>query len=112
LEGAGKDVRGMLVGTRRGDPNGDVDVLAPTDPSWPAFLRVHPILDWTYHDVWLYLREFNVPYCSLYDEGYTSLGSTTNTIPNPLLKQPTCWQPAWMLQDDSQERAGRLDASA
>jgi hypothetical protein len=41
---------------------------------------------------------------------YTSLGSTFNTIPNPLLRdpsQPSGWKPAWELEDASAERAGR-----
>lgn len=74
-----------------------VDIIAPTDPSWPQFIRVHPILHWTYSDVWQFLLELQVPYCVLYDHGYTSLGSTTNTLPNPLLKNETVeggWEPA------------------
>lgn len=119
----GKGVKGMLMGTRKGDPNGDVEPIAPTDPSWPPLLRVHPILDWSYADVWTFLREFDVPYCSLYDQGYTSLGSTTNTVPNPLLRIPPDtmaldaesekerYAPAWTLTDGSKERCGRLDRS-
>ncbi|WWD22839.1 hypothetical protein CI109_107333 [Kwoniella shandongensis] len=108
--GGGKGVKGVLVGTRQGDPNGEVPILAYTDPSWPQFLRIHPILHWTYADVWDFLLELHVPYCTLYDEGYTSLGSTTNTSPNPLLRNPSSesgWDPAYKLQDASQERAGR-----
>ncbi|OCF59775.1 FMN adenylyltransferase [Kwoniella mangroviensis CBS 10435] len=110
LNKGGKGCRSVLVGTRKGDPNDNVDVLAPTDPSWPQFLRVHPILHWTYSDVWDFLLELNVPYCTLYDQGYTSLGSTTNTSPNPLLKNPNTssgWDPAYKLKDVTQERAGR-----
>lgn len=33
-----------------------------------------PIVFWEESDVWLFLRHFNVPYCSLYDEGWTRLG--------------------------------------
>ncbi|THH04762.1 hypothetical protein EW145_g5285 [Phellinidium pouzarii] len=76
-------VEAILVGTRRGDPHGDSD--------WPRFERVHPIINWSYTDVWTFLRRLNIPYCFLYDQGYTSLGSTYNTYPNPaLLIQPEC----------------------
>ncbi|GMK58182.1 hypothetical protein CspeluHIS016_0502140 [Cutaneotrichosporon spelunceum] len=105
--GGGKDVRAILLGTRQGDPNGNVAVLAPTDPSWPQVLRVHPVLDWSYAEVWQFLRELDVPWCTLYDEGFTSLGSTHNTARNPLLKTDAGYEPAWKLQDPSQERAGR-----
>ncbi|WVQ92827.1 hypothetical protein IAS59_006644 [Cryptococcus gattii] len=108
--GGGRGVKSVLVGTRQGDPNDAVDIIAPTDPSWPQFIRVHPILHWTYSDVWQFLLELQVPYCVLYDHGYTSLGSTTNTLPNPLLKNESMeggWEPAHRLKDASQERAGR-----
>ena len=35
---------------------------------------LHPIIDWKESDVWQYIRENNIPYCSLYDEGYARLG--------------------------------------
>lgn len=66
----GRDVRAFLVGTRRGDPHGaKLGVRTLTDTDWPQFMRVHPILDWRYTDVWAFLRECKVPYCSLYDQG-------------------------------------------
>jgi len=35
---------------------------------------VHPIIDWTSKDVWAYIADEEVPYCSLYDEGFKRLG--------------------------------------
>lgn len=33
-----------------------------------------PILYWTEEDVWTFIRKNNMPYCSLYDEGFKRLG--------------------------------------
>ena len=35
---------------------------------------VNPIIDWTDSEVWEFIREYNIPYCCLYDEGHTRLG--------------------------------------
>lgn len=83
------------------------------DPGWPKIMRVSPLLDWKYSDIWNFILNCKIPYCNLYNLGYTSLGSTTNTIPNPYLKSSQCCGtkthlPAYMLQDGSKERSGRL----
>ncbi|KAH7337557.1 hypothetical protein B0J17DRAFT_718316 [Rhizoctonia solani] len=111
----GKGVEAVLVGTRRNDPHGaQLDFLQHCDPGWPKLLRVHPIINWSYAQVWQYLRhpKLKVPYCHLYDDGYTSLGSTYNTFKNPALQVPSpglppTWKPAYALEDGSLERAGR-----
>ncbi|CAG8462920.1 6340_t:CDS:2 [Ambispora gerdemannii] len=84
--------------------------FAPTDPGWPNFMRIHPILDWHYNQIWEFLRNLKVPYCDLYNLGYTSLGSTVNTRANPDLRNPNNpngFDPAWKLTDESKERSGR-----
>ena len=35
---------------------------------------VNPIIDWLDEDVWEFIHEYNIPYCKLYDEGYSRLG--------------------------------------
>lgn len=148
--------------THSGDPNAEgQEYFCPSSPGWPPFMRVNPVLDWTYHDVWAFLRVAkvgfclkrgvwlgagegtrtssvrvkqaappllltpqtapNIPkktplgkqsnkvaYCSLYDEGYTSLGGVHNTLPNSALKRRDgTFAPAHMLADGRLERSGR-----
>ena len=46
-------VKAILVGTRRTDPHGEhLKHFDPTDNSWPQFVRVHPVIDWHYVDIW------------------------------------------------------------
>lgn len=35
---------------------------------------LNPIIDWDDAEVWEFIREYNVPYCKLYDEGFKRLG--------------------------------------
>lgn len=40
----------------------------------PGKVYVNPIIDWTADDIWQFIRERELPYCSLYDEGYDRIG--------------------------------------
>ena len=35
---------------------------------------INPIIDWTTDEVWEFIKEYKIPYCSLYDEGFKRLG--------------------------------------
>jgi phosphoadenosine phosphosulfate reductase len=48
----------------------------------PDHLRVHPILHFMERDIWAYIRDDTIPYCSLYDHGYRSLGCVPCTKPS------------------------------
>ncbi|KAL8714326.1 MAG: hypothetical protein Q9220_001657 [cf. Caloplaca sp. 1 TL-2023] len=110
-------IEAIFVGTRRTDPHGGK--LSPsgfdvTDGGWPRFMRVHPVIEWRYAEVWAFLRHLKIPYCELYDQGYTSLGGTNDTHPNPALKIPGSegeekarFRPAYELEEDGEERLGR-----
>ncbi|KAJ2037422.1 FAD1 flavin adenine dinucleotide synthetase [Coemansia sp. RSA 376] len=106
------EIQGIFVGTRRDDPYGDkLQFFSPTDPDWPQFMRVNPILDWTFDDVWGFMRQAGVPYCCLYDQGYTSLGDVDSTTRNPALLKNGKYQPAWTLANGELERSGRSTPS-
>lgn len=35
---------------------------------------LNPVIDWTDQDIWEFIKEYKIPYCNLYDQGYTRLG--------------------------------------
>jgi phosphoadenosine phosphosulfate reductase len=37
-------------------------------------VKINPLIDWTEKQVWEYIKENNVPYNSLHDKGYPSIG--------------------------------------
>ena len=121
-------IRAIFVGTRRTDPHGSkLKFFDPTDRGWPSFVRIHPVLEWRYADIWGFIRGVGVDYCCLYDMGYTSLGGTTDTFRNPALKidgvdgsgagdgkgldqqdgTEERYRPAYELVEDDAERLGR-----
>ena len=71
---------GVEVSDKKGKKNAEL-----IDPDNPDQEMIHicmmkkrrtlnPIIDWGDDDVWEFIREYNVRYCSLYDEGYKRLG--------------------------------------
>ena len=57
-----------------------------------------------------FIRHLDIPFCNLYARGFTSLGGTTDTHPNPALSldsDETMFRPAYELTDDNEERLGR-----
>ena len=108
------DVKAVFMGSRSTDPHGKFmkSNCQWTDKDWPQFYRVCPIFDWTYAEIWTAIRGLCIPYCVLYDRGYTSLGDRSKTKPNPALKieDQDSYRPAYCLYEDSKEREGRVDS--
>lgn len=120
-------IEAILMGTRSTDPDGRwlSGVFWPSSKGWPPFMRINPCLNWSYQDVWIFLRFFGISYCALYDYGYTSIGSRSTSRPNPHLRATPAsnrgdgdcdgkaddgspeYMPAYKLLDGSLERAGR-----
>lgn len=41
-----------------------------------GLVKINPIADWTSRQVWQYIREHDVPFNTLHDQGYPSIGCT------------------------------------
>jgi FAD synthetase len=63
------NLRVILMGMRRTDPGcKEAGFFDPSSSSWPPFMRVFPIINWNYQDIWTFLIHFKLKYCSLYDQ--------------------------------------------
>ncbi len=71
------------------------------DEYTPAHTRYRSILHFTERDIWDATLYFGIPYCSLYGEGYRSLGAKTTSLKSTDV-------PAWDQDlENTEERAGR-----
>lgn len=67
----------------------------------PDHTRVHPILHFEERDVWDTIHDNEIPFCSLYYQGYRSLGAKGSTTKNSDI-------PAWEQDlENTTERSGR-----
>lgn len=67
----------------------------------PDHTRVQPILHFRERDIWNTIHQYHIPFCSLYYQGYRSLGTKGSTI-------KTSDIPAWEQDlESTPERAGR-----
>lgn len=95
----------IVKGTRSSDPN-----FEEITKSLEGLNIVNPLNDWSYGDVWKMIRSLYLPYCPLYDQGYTSI-SNINSSPNPHLITPgpradmIYYKKAFELENDKLENA-------
>lgn len=105
-------IKAIFMGQRRSDPHTQsLSQLTPSSVNYPSFVRINPLLEWGYSDVWRFLLEYGIEYCQLYDRGYTSIGNRSNSRPNPRLwnADKGLYEPAWrLLEIDSDGDAKQL----
>ncbi len=95
-------VRALCIAIRRDEHESRQNETYRAQVDEPAYLRIHPLLDFEERDVWACILSREIPYCPLYAEGYRSLGAKSGT--SPVLPGVPAWE-----QDFSEypERYGR-----
>jgi len=70
------DGRTVLTGIRSGESSarGNRRMVEKCLNNDMDKLYVNPIIDWSTADVWGFIRRHDLPYCSLYDEGFERIG--------------------------------------
>ena len=71
----GGDGRLVLTGVRAAESNSRKNrQMVEHCLKNPSKRYLHPIFDWTNDDVWQFIRENDMEYCSLYDQGWARIG--------------------------------------
>ncbi len=61
-------------------------------------MRINPLLHFSFSTIWNFILKNKIPYCSLYDEGYTYLGNKKNSRKNVMLKNGEEYFPAYQCE--------------
>ena len=74
LKRALKDNRAWITGLRRDQALTRSDLEESEFDVDNGLQKISPLLNWSLSDVWAYIKDFNVPYNALHDQGYSSIG--------------------------------------
>ncbi len=75
LKRALKDLNAWMTGLRREQAMTRSAVCkVEMDEDHGGIVKINPLADWSYDEVWHYIREHNVPFNRLHTQGYPSIG--------------------------------------
>jgi phosphoadenosine phosphosulfate reductase len=72
------------------------------DPLHPGVVKINPLVDWSEEEVWAYLTAREVPFHSLYERGYRSIGCAPCTRPSLPGEEPRAGR--WWWEHESQPK--------
>jgi phosphoadenosine phosphosulfate reductase len=75
------DLDGWITGIRRDQSPTRADAPKLGWDEQHELWKANPLADWTDDDCWAYIRERDLPYNKLHDQGYDSIGDTHSTQP-------------------------------
>jgi phosphoadenosine phosphosulfate reductase len=75
LNRALKNLDAWMTGLRREQAPTRTDLRkVEVDRGHNGMAKINPLIDWTFDQIWEYIRENNLPYNNLHDQGYPSIG--------------------------------------
>jgi len=110
-----EDIKHIVMGVRHDDNRNTMSntsnesFIRKSDCGYPEFMRIYPIFEFDYYDIWGLIILINYPYPILYDVGYSSVGRKSVTFKNQLLlySDGVQYLPAFCLEDIYSEREYR-----
>jgi phosphoadenosine phosphosulfate reductase len=70
----GHSLQALVTGVRADEQEQRRDEQHVSPREDPPHVRYNPVLDFSEADIWSYIRQHELPYCTLYDQGYRSIG--------------------------------------
>lgn len=77
------------------------------DDQHGGIAKIAPLADWSRAQVWDYIRKNDLPYHSLYDRGYTSIGCAPCTRPTAIGEDERAGR--WWWEQDEKKECGLHD---
>lgn len=75
-------------------------------PRYRGMECFNPLISFQYQNTWDYIAQEKLPVCSLYNDGYTSIGQRSSTFPNYFLFEKDRYYHAKLLVDGPLEKQG------
>jgi phosphoadenosine phosphosulfate reductase len=76
-----KGMRAWVTAVRRDQSPARAHVSIVERDEKFGLIKINPLANWSSHDVWNYITKHDVPYNTLHDQGYPSIGCTPCTTP-------------------------------
>ncbi|KAI9479888.1 3'-phosphoadenylsulfate reductase [Coemansia sp. RSA 989] len=74
-------VRAVLTGRRKSQKGDRAQLRIVEIEKGTGLVKINPLANWSFQQVWSYLRANEVPYNALLDQGYKSVGDYHSTLP-------------------------------
>ena len=81
LERALRGKEAWITGQRRDQAATRADLQVQEYDAARGIVKFNPLADWSEEEVWAYIRDLDVPYNALHDQGYRSIGCAPCTRP-------------------------------
>ena len=96
MNSALKDYSAWISGLRRSqEATRSKTEKIEIDKSHGNMIKINPLVDWTTEETWKYIKSNNIPYNTLYDKNYTSIGCAPCTRPTKHDEDPRAGRWWW-----------------
>jgi phosphoadenosine phosphosulfate reductase len=99
LERALAGKRAWITGQRRAQAVSRTELNVEERDSARGIVKLNPLADWSEDDVWQVIRDRDIPYNALHDEGYRSIGCAPCTRPTIAGEDPRAGRWWWEIHE-------------